>query len=508
MRNSGISIGLLALTLAGCAVGPNYRRPTAPVPPAYKEADGWKPATPSDALERGTWWEVFNDPILNELEREAAQNNQTIAQAAANYEQARQLARADRASLFPSLSVSGSTQRSKSGGSRSVVTPSAGSTSGSDTTSTGSTGTTTGSGSTRASSVTSGSSGGATTNYSASAGLTWAPDFWGRVRRLTESDIAAAETSAADLANARLSIQATLAQTYFQLRVADEHTRLRQSAVDAYARTLQIAQNKYGVGIVARSDVISAQAQLDSARAQLIDAGIQRAQLEHAIAVLIGKAPGQFSLPSQPTLTTAFPAIPASMPSELLERRPDVAAEERNVAAANARIGVQVAGYFPQVTLSADEGYAGSPIGEIFRMPNRFWSLGANLSETILDFGRRRAQVAQARASYDAAVAAYRAAVLRAFQQVEDNLVALRLLEQEAQVQDSAATEAAEAARIAMNEYRAGTVDFITVANAQVVEINSRQTALNVLQSRLNTSIALIEALGGGWRTSDLPKSP
>jgi NodT family efflux transporter outer membrane factor (OMF) lipoprotein len=519
MSKLAVSIALLALAVAGCAVGPNNRRPTAPIPAAYKEADGWKPATPSDAFDRGAWWEVFNDPILNDLEQQAARNNQTIAQAAANYEQARQVWRADRASFFPTLSVSGSTQRSKSGGSRAVVTtPSAGSTSGTTTTgSTGSgtTGTSTGSTSgtdttsTRTTvGVTSGSSGGATTNYSASAGATWAPDFWGRVRRLTESDIAAAETSAADLANARLSIQATLAQTYLQLRVADEHIRLRQSAVDAYTRTLQIAQNKYGVGIVARSDVISAQAQLDSARAQLIDAGIQRAQLEHAIAVLIGKAPGQFSLSPLPTLSTTFPAIPASLPSELLERRPDVAAEERNVAAANARIGVQVAGYFPQITLSADQGYTGSPISALFRAPNRFWSIGANLSETIFDFGRRRAQVAQARAGYDAAVAAYRAAVLRAFQQVEDNLVALKLLEQEAQVQDSATTEAAEAARIAMNEYRAGTVDFTTVANAQVTEINSRQTALNVLQSRLNTSVALIEALGGGWRTSELPKRP
>jgi NodT family efflux transporter outer membrane factor (OMF) lipoprotein len=496
---------LLSFALAGCAVGPNYRRPEAPVPPVYKEAEGWKQAAPSDALDRGTWWEEYQDAILNELEAAAASANQTLAQAAANYEQARQLARADHATLFPTLSASGSAQRSHAGSGRSPLGLAGASSGGAGASNGGSGSGSTGSGSSTGTTVTAGSSGTISNSFSASLGASWAPDFWGRIRRQTESDVAAAQASAADLANARLSIQAEVANTYFQLRIAEERERLRQGAVDAYTRTLQIAQNKYGVGVVARSDVISAQAQLDAAKAQLIDAGIQRAQLEHALAVLVGKAPGTFSLPPEKALAVTFPSVPLQVPSTLLERRPDIAIAERNVAAANARIGVQTAAYFPQITLSADGGYASSTLSRLFNLPNRFWSVGANLGETLFDFGRRRAEVAAARAAWEAEVAAYRGTVLRAFQQVEDNLVGLRLLETEAQVQQNAVNEAAEAARIAMNEYRAGTVDFTTVANAQVVEINNRIVALTVLQNRLNASVTLIEALGGGWSTAQLP---
>jgi NodT family efflux transporter outer membrane factor (OMF) lipoprotein len=501
LRTCGISAVAL---LSACAVGPNYRRPATPAPVAFKEAAGWKPAAPADAVERGNWWLVYNDPVLSDLEERAARANQSLLQAAANYEQARQLARADRATLFPTLSASGSAQRSHSGGSRSGGTSTALGSSTSGGGSGTSTGTSSGTG-TGTTVAVSPSSNGITTNYSGSVGASWSLDFWGRVRRLTESDVAAAQASAADLANARLSIQATLAQTYLQLRIADERIRLRQTAVDALARTLTIAQNKYRVGIVARNDVASAQAQVDAARAQRIDAGIQRAQLEHALAVLIGVAPGEFSLPADSDLHVIVPTIPPQLPSELLERRPDIAAAERNVAAANARVGVQTAAYFPQVTLSGDVGYASSAIDQLFRTPNRFWSLGANLGETLFDFGRRRAQVAAARAAYDGEVAAYRGAVLRGFQQVEDDLVSLRLLETEGQVQDAAVTEAAEAARIAMNEYQAGTADFTTVATAQINEINARQNSLTVLQNRLNSSVALIEALGGGWRAGELP---
>ena len=462
------------LGVAGCAVGPDYHRPTTPAPAEFKEAAGWKAAAPADAADRGSWWEVFHDPQLSELETRAAASNQSLAQVVANYEQARQLARADRTTLFPVLSGSASGQRSKSPGRP--------------------------------------ASGGApasasepTSSYSASLSASWTPDFWGRVRRLNEADIASAQASAADLADARLSIQATLAQTYFQLRIADERIRLRQTAVDAYRRTLEIARNKYNVGIVARNDVISAQAQLDAARAQVIDAGIQRAQLEHAIAVLVGQTPAEFSLAPHAALDLAMPAVPPQMPSTLLERRPDIAAAERSVAAANARIGVQTAASFPALTLSADGGYTGSPLGELLRTPNRFWSLAAGLADTLFDFGRRGDQVAQTRAAYDASVAAYRGAVLRAFQEIEDELVSLRLLESEAQVQDAAVREAAEAAQIAMNEYRAGTTDYTTVATAQVTELNDRQTALTVFLNRMNSSVALIEALGGGWHSTDLP---
>ena len=485
--------------LSGCAVGPDYKRPTISTPAEFKEAAGWKQATPGDTADRGSWWKAFRDPLLDDLEKQVMISNQTLLQAAANYEQARYLARADRATLFPSFSASGSAQRSKAGtGRTSAVTSSTGSStsSGSGSSSSGTSSTTT---------IASGSSGGPTNSYSASLGASWAPDFWGRVRRLTEADVATAQAGAATLAAAQLSTQSALAQAYIQLRVADERTRLRQNAVDAYTRTLQIAQNKYNVGIVARSDVISAQAQLDAARAQVIDAGIVRAQLEHAIAVLVGKAPAELTLAPQPALNFGVPPVPPGLPSELLERRPDIASAERDVAAANARIGVQTAAYFPNVTLSATGGYEGSQLGKLFRTPNRFWSLGANLSDVLFDFGRRRAEVEAARAAYDASVAGYRGTVLRAFQEIEDNLASLRLLEAEAQVQDAAVAEAAEAARIAMNEYRAGTVDYTTVATAQVTELNNRQTALTLLQNRLTTTVALMESLGGGWQTKDLP---
>lgn len=457
---------------AGCAVGPDYRRPAVPAPAAFKEAEGWKPAAPAETIERGAWWKVFHDPVLDELAPQVATSNFSLAQSAANYEQARQLARADRATLFPALTGTLAAQRSKAAASG-RATP----------------------------------SGTVNTNYSASLGASWTPDFWGRVRRLDETDLAAAQASAANLAAARLSLESQLARTYFQLRIADERIRLRQGAVDAYTRTLQIAQNKYGAGVVARSDVISAQALLDAARAQSIDAGITRAQLEHALAVLIGKAPAEFSLAPQPALVVVVPAIPPGVPSALLERRPDIALAERNVAAANARVGVQTAGFFPQLTLSATGGYESTMLSQLFRAPNRFWSLGADLGETIFDFGKREANRAATRAAYDASVAGYRAAVLQAFQEIEDDLTALRLLESEAQVQDTAVNEAAEAARIAMNEYRAGTVDYTTVAAAQVSELNNRQTALAVLANRLATAVGFIEALGGGWQQADLPNA-
>jgi NodT family efflux transporter outer membrane factor (OMF) lipoprotein len=464
--------------LSACAVGPNYTRPTATVPTTFKESANWKPAAPNDAADRGPWWEVIHDPLLDDLENQATVANQSLLQAAANYEQARQLARADRATFFPTLSASGSADRVKSGGGR---------------------------GASSSSNTPASTSGVISNNYSASLGASWAPDFWGRIRRLTEADVATAQASAADLASARLSLQSTLAQSYLQLRIADERIRLRENASEAYRRTLAIAQNKYTAGIVARSDVISAQAQLDAARAQTIDATLQRTQLEHAIAVLVGKPPSEFALAAQPALNLSVPAIPPQLPSALLERRPDIASTERRVAAANARIGLQTAAYFPTITLSAGGGYESAQLAKLFSAPAQFWSLGLGLADTLLDFGRRRAEVAAARAAYDASVAGYRGAVLNAFQEIEDRLASLRLLEAEAQVQDAAVAEAAEAARIALNEYNAGTVDYTTVVTAQVAELSNRQTALTILQSRVTSAVSLIEALGGGWRVTELP---
>jgi NodT family efflux transporter outer membrane factor (OMF) lipoprotein len=462
LRFASAALGLALV--AGCAVGPDYQRPAMPaMPAAFKEAAGWKAATPGDAMVRGAWWEDFHDPLLNDLESQVATANQSLLQAEANYNQARQLVRADRATLFPSISLLGSGTKAH------AVVP------------------------------------GSSSSYLAALEGTWTPDFWGRVSRLTEADTAAAQSSAATLASARLSAQATLAQDYIALRVLDEKKRLLDNQIESYRRTLQISQNKYNVGVSARNDVISAQAQLDATRAQAIDVGVQRAAYEHAIAVLIGRAPGGLTIAVQPGLTLGVPDVPLQLPSDLLERRPDIAAAERSIAAANARVGIQTAAYYPDITLSAEGGYQGSPLDQLFRVPFRFWSLGLSASETLLDFGQRQAEVEQARAAYDASVAGYRQAVLTAFQQVEDNLAGLRIQAEEAKVQDAAVAEAAEAAKITMNEYKAGTVDYTTVVTAQVAELSVRESALAVLQSRLTETVALVEALGGGWDASVLP---
>jgi NodT family efflux transporter outer membrane factor (OMF) lipoprotein len=454
------------LLFAGCAVGPNYHRPEAASPAAYKEAAGWKSAAPADATARGPWWIAFEDPLLNDLEQQATVSNQTIKQAEANYEQARQLARADRTSLLPLVSLAGSAQRSVS-----PTFPAA------------------------------------TTSYSASLQASWEPDFWGRIRRTSEASVATAQAGAADLALTRLSLQTSLAQDYVTLRTLDEQARLLNDAVEAYRRTLTISQNRYKAGVAARSDVASAQAQLDNARAQFINVGVQRSRMEHAIAALVGKAPAEVGIAPTARLGVTLPDIPLLLPSSLLERRPDVAEFERQVAAANARVGIQVAAWFPSITLSGSDGYEGSPLRQLLTAPNRFWSLGGQVAETLLDWGQRNDEVRAARAAYDATVANYRQTVLGALQEVEDDLSSLRILGEEAKVQESAVDESAEAARIALNEYNAGTVDYTTVANAQVVELNSRLAALTILSSRLAASVDLVTALGGGWSTADLPNA-
>jgi NodT family efflux transporter outer membrane factor (OMF) lipoprotein len=416
---------------------------------------------------------------LNDLEGRVATSNFSLQQTAANYEEARQMARADRATLLPTLSADGSAQREKTGSNGAVAS---------------------GGGGINVSAPT-----GPVSTFSASLQASWEPDFWGKVRRLTEGAVATAQADAADLASARLSTQASLAEDYIGLRILDAKKQLLDHAVEDYRRTLSITQNKYDVGVAARSDVLTAQTQLDSTRTQALDVGVQRAQLEHAIAVLVGRAPSEFSIAPRPALDLAVPDIPLELPSQLLERRPDIAAAERAMAAANANIGVQTSAYFPDLTLSAAGGFEGSPLDQLFTAPNRFWSLGSQLSETLFDAGERRAEVLQARAAYDASVAGYRQTVLSAFQQVEDNLAGLRILGQEVQIQDAAVSEAADATRITLNEYKAGTVDFTTVTTAQVTELTNRETALAIIQSRLTAGVALVEALGGGWSASDLP---
>ncbi|HVW19815.1 MAG TPA: efflux transporter outer membrane subunit [Opitutaceae bacterium] len=469
---------VLALA-AGCAVGPTYHRPTVATPAAFKEAAGWKQAAPADAGPRGAWWEVFQDPVLSGLEAQVATSNFTLQEDAAAYEQARQIARADRGTFLPLLDATGSAERSRAPAGRSLASG--------------------------ASTVVSPANS-ITNSFSASLQASWQPDFWGRIRQEVRADVAAAQASAADLANARLSIQSELARDYIALRVADQRQQLLNDAANAYARTLEISRNKYAVGVSAHSDVLSAQAQLDATRAAAIDAGVQRAQFEHAIAVLVGKAPADFAIIRRPALDLPVPGVPAVLPSELLERRPDIAAAERRVAEANARVGVQWTGYFPSISLTGQGGYSGSVWRRLFEYPNRFWSLGASATETLLDWGQRRAQLKEAEAAYDSSVAGYRGSVLTAFQQVEDNLAALRILEQEATVQQAAVSEAAQATVIASNEYRAGTADYTTVATAEVSELNDREQALATHASQLDADLGLIVALGGGWQSGDVPE--
>jgi NodT family efflux transporter outer membrane factor (OMF) lipoprotein len=465
-----VFLGAACLVLAaGCSVGPDYKRPALEVPAAFKEDAGWKVAAPDDGAKRGPWWEVFNDPVLNGLESQVETSNQTVLEAVANYDEARQIVRSDRTGYLPTVSAAGTAQRTHG--------PQVNNFGGSAT----------------------------STQYVAELEASWVPDIWGKLRRTVEADVGAAQASAADLALARLSTQATLAQDYIALRSADDKIRLLEHAVEDYKRTLKITSNKYAVGVSARSDIITAQTQLDSTRAQLIDVGVIRAQYEHAIAVLVGRAPAAFSVARTPTMGLTLPTVPAQLASTLLERRPDIAAAERQAMAANAKIGIQTAAYYPTLSISGDAGYEGSPLNSLFSAPFRFWTLGAQAADTILDWGQRHDLVQSARAGYEASAANYRQTVLTALQQVEDNLAGLRILKDEAKVQETAVSEAAQASQIALNEYNAGTVDFTTVAAAEVTELTNRETALGIAQSQLNSSVLLIQALGGGWTTSDLP---
>lgn len=469
-------LALLPLTLAACEVGPDYVRPPAAAPAAFKEVpEGWKVAQPLDALRRGPWWEAYNDPVLNDLEAQVNVSNQNVKSFEAAFRQASAIIREARASYFPAIVGSSAVTRSQQGA--------------------GTIGT-------------GGSASGAGqphTRYNFQATVTsWEIDLWGRISRLVESDIATAQASAGDLVSAQLSAQAQLASAYFQLRIADELKRLLDATVVAFARSLQIAQNRYNAGTAARSDVAQAQTQLETTRAQAIAVGVTRAQLEHAIAVLIGKAPAEFTM--QPVvLDVQVPAVPPGMPSQLLERRPDIAAAERRVAAANAQIGVAVAAYYPTLTLSGSYGYSGIASAQQFSPTSRFWSVGATLADTLFDGGLRHAQVDVARAAYDQTISTYRQTVLTAFQQVEDDLAQMRILEEQAQVQQGAVRAAQEAERLILNQYLAGTVDYTTVITAQTAALSDRETALNILQSRLTASVALVQALGGGWDAAQLP---
>jgi NodT family efflux transporter outer membrane factor (OMF) lipoprotein len=475
------ALAVLALAY-GCAVGPNYSRPPAPAPAEFKEAAGWAPSHPVDALDKGAWWSMFGDPVLDSLERRIAISNQTVKAYEAAYRQAHELVAEARAAYFPTLSGLASASRSKG---------EAGTASTSSTAS-------------AAPATTSGS----TVSNAFSAGLeaSWAPDLWGKIRRTVESNKALAQASAADLANAKLSAQASLAQDYFDLRVLDEETRLYGETVDQYQRFLKLTQDQVREGTQPESAVLSAQTQLYAAQSSLIAIGASRAKMEHAIAVLVGVPPAELSI-APATLGRDVPTPPVDVPSRLLERRPDIAAAERQMASGNALIGVAIAAYFPDVNLSGQYGVAGSSLATLFSAPSTVWSIGANASETILDFGLRKAQVSAARAVYDQDVATYRQTVLTAFQGVEDELAALRVYQQQQDVAVQSESVAQKAVRLDLDEFREGTVDYTTVITAQAALLNSSLGVLSVLDNRLDASVLLVENIGGGWTTADLPPS-
>jgi NodT family efflux transporter outer membrane factor (OMF) lipoprotein len=482
--------GLLcvALLASGCNVGPRYNKPTVQRPDAYKEltpqdypnTDGWKVAQPSDAVLRGNWWEVFNDPQLNKLEEQVNISNQSIAAATANFMAARAIVREARSGLFPtvgsSLGISESRQVSTRG------------TSGTTTTGTSSSGAFQG------------------PLYSLAIDASWVPDLWGRVRNTIRAQVAAAQISAADLANVRLTSQADLAMSYFQLRTQDALKQLLDSTVVAYRESLRLETVLFDTGIASDEAVAQAETQLETAEAQDTSIGIARAQYEHAIALLVGQPATTFSIPVEPIKAPAV-AVPFGLPSELLERRPDIAAAERGMAQANAQIGVAKAAYFPTLTLGASGGLESGSITDWFNWSSRVWSVGPSVAETIFDAGLRRATVQQFQAQYDAMVANYRQTVLTAFEQVENNLSTLRILSQQIQQQDTAVRSAERSLSLATDRYRLGIDPYLNVITAQTILLTNQQTAVNLKLEQVTASVGLIEALGGGWDAGQLPSA-
>jgi NodT family efflux transporter outer membrane factor (OMF) lipoprotein len=464
-------------------VGPDYHRPKLVVPAAYKEAAGWVPAKPADAAPKGDWWRQFGDPVLDRLEPQVAVNNATVAQSYYAYQQSLEIVQEVRGGLFPTVGLTGSATRSGQGGG-----------SGSSASVTG------------ALARSSGYSSGPRTSGTFEGTVDWTPDIWGKIRREVQGDVAAAQVSAADLANATLSAQATLAIDYVDLRTSDALVALYRQTVAADRRSLEFAQNQTRAGVAAPSDVFTAEAQLAAAQAQLINAGAARASYEHAIAVLVGRAPAALTLPAGPQPQNV-PVPPPGVPSTLLQRRPDIAAAERAMDEANAQVGVDIAAYYPSLSLSALGGYSADPIGGLFNVANSLWSLGANMSATLFEGGTRSATVAAARDAYDAAVASYRQTVLSAFQSVETDLSDLRIYGQEAPVQAQAVRDAERGLQIALNEYRAGTQPYTTVVSAQLTLLGDQESALSLQQNRLLASVTLFEDLGGGFSASQLPSA-
>jgi len=492
-----VAAALIAVSIGGCMVGPDYKgAPTVTMPAAFKENEGWKVARPTDDALRGEWWKIFGEPPLDALEARVNISNQNLAQAEAAYRQASALVREARASLFPTVSVGVGYTRSGGGSGTSglgVGSGSAGTTGVSTSTTGGRSGTRSGSGS-------------SSDFFQLGLDASWTPDLWGSIRRTIHSNQASAQASAGDLENARLSFHAALAQDYFQLRMLDAQKKFLEDTAKGFELFSQMTKNRYAAGIASQADVAQAETQLKQTQAQAIDVGVLRAQTEHAIAVLIGEPASTFSLPPAP-LTSTPPPIPVGVPSELLERRPDIAGSERRVAAASEQIGVAVAAYYPTITLSASTGFESTGLSSLFSAASHFWALQPSVSETVFDGGRRRAQVQFARAGYDSAVATYRQTVLTAFQGVEDNLAALRILEEEAAVQDQAVEAARESVRVTTNQYLAGIVPYLNVITTQATLLSNEVTLINVQGRRMAAAVLLIEALGGGWNVAELPSA-
>jgi NodT family efflux transporter outer membrane factor (OMF) lipoprotein len=447
--------------LTACAVGPNYKRPAFDATAAYKEQDGWKPSEPNDALDRGPWWEIFHDEVLSALEAQLNISNENVKAAAAAVEESRALVREAQAGFWPSVTASADRTRTVTGKANPVTLTTAG------------------------------------------VSANWDIDLWGQIRRSTESSRASLQVSEAALASARLAAQAELATDYFLLRAQDQLQVILNDIVAAEQQSLQITENRYRVGVAAKADVVNAQTQLLSSQAQQVNAPLQRAILEHAIAVLVGQQPADFSV-APTSLRTDVPTVPAGLPSALLERRPDVAQAERTVAAANAQIGVAISAFFPSLTITGSDDYRGNTISHLIRTANRVWAIGPSVALSVFDAGLRRAQVAHARAAYEVSVDNYRQTVLASLQQVEDDIATLRVLEQRGVIEDAAVKAAREAETLTLNQYKAGTVPYSSVITAQTTRLNSEENALNVLSGRLQASVAIIQALGGGWNASTL----
>jgi NodT family efflux transporter outer membrane factor (OMF) lipoprotein len=470
-----VLLAVALIQLSGCTVGPNYHQPAVQAPPAYKEAENWKPAQPNDQNLGGTWWTIFQDPLLDSLELQVNVSNQNLKAAEAQYRQARAVLRYSRADYYPTVTTGPSAARTHTSSNR--PPPSS-------------------------------TFNGITYNdFVLPFDFSYQVDVWGRVRRTVESNRDQAQASAADLATVNLSMHADLALDYFQARSLDAEEQLLNSTVKEYEQALQLTQSQYRGGIASEVEVKQAMTQLETVRAEAIDVGVLRAQYEHAVAILLGKPPAEFSLPPLP-LTAPPPPIPVGLPSELLERRPDIAAAERRVAAANAQIGVAKSAYYPQINLGASGGFESSSITTLLTGPSGLWSVGASGVMTVFDVGRRRALTDQAIAAYDYQVAAYRESVLAGFQQVEDNLAAVRILEHEAKVQDEAVASAQGSLALSTKRYKGGVTNYLEVIVAQNAALTDEVTAVNILGRRMANTVLLIQALGGGWDRSSLPQRP